>query len=411
LHEIVSAPLVAGGGAALSNGATVVVSLLALLVWFRIAQNTTSYPLLSTFCLAFSSLFWINSATTMDHVWSLLFLVLSLFSLHRNKSLTGGICLGIAIGFRFSNAIAIVPLLTIVAFGRRPLREAAIFVLMAAATATLAFAPLLLRYGVVDWIRMTRVETGVIHFSFLERIQFFMYRSVYSIGPLATVIAAALLAFHRKALLKRIRSRDALFIASLIGVTAFLSLFIIYPLERSYLLPAVCFLLIAIQSLATRNQFVVFGLCLISFGFVNPDIVKHVGAVGTPGYNIHWGTVVEEYQKRVALLDDRDNIPRICIPGRALVMTGSDAAFWFDNENLERDTLPQWNSIREKVVCKKGNADLCFVAALNRKEIEQARAMGYTVYCLASAREYVERVTGLRMADEHVSLVSPEHAG
>jgi hypothetical protein len=407
LHEIIMAPMVVSGGAPPANGFTLVASLLALIIWYRLAARTSRFPLLSTAGLAFMPLFWIPSDTTIDYVWSLLFILLSLTGLRNRRISVAGICLGLAVGFRPANAVATLPLLTLLLLQEKSPVKATRFVLWAVAISAVAFTPLIMRYGMLGWMRETHSEMSDIRFTVTERLQFFTYRSLYSVGPLAALVVATLLLLRRNLLHTLLRSGDALFAASLVGVGTYILLFFGYPLDRSYLLPGVPFLLIVIDRLAARNQYILFTCCLISFALVNPDLVVHKGIVGTPGFNVHWGPVVEDYEKRNDLLEDRSRIACLQLPEKAMVMTGGAETFWFQNEKVERDTSGPGTLVRGVVFRQKQNPDLYFVAMLSRNEILAARSSGFIVYCLAGAQQYIEKVTGLRMTDEGIPIVYP----
>jgi hypothetical protein len=114
LHEFVSAPFVALGGAVASNTATLVVTLVALVVWRRLTHERAQHKRLILACLAFAPTVWQHSAETIDYVWSLLFVLLSWLAVERRRSVLAGILLGIATGFRPSNIVAILPFLFLI---------------------------------------------------------------------------------------------------------------------------------------------------------------------------------------------------------------------------------------------------------------------------------------------------------
>ena len=410
LHEILLAPIVPAGGSPLSNSLTVAASLLALFAWYHVAARAIRFPLLSTIGLAFLPLFWISSDSTTDYVWSLLFILLSLRSLFDKRILLGGVCLGLAVGFRPSNLVAILPLLAFLLLQERSPRKATVFIAATLATSVIAFSPLLLRYGPAGWVSETLSETSDISFTWSQRIQFFAYRSLYSLGPLAGIYGAGLLVLRQEILLKAIRSRDPILVSSLVAVATYTLLYFIVPLERFYLLPAVPFLLIVMERLATRNQFLIFVCCLISFAFVNPDIIMHKDIVGTPGLNVHWGLVVEDYHKRTELLEDRERIAGVQLQGKALIMTGGGEAFWFQNEAVLPDTSSCWRNVAAVVSTHVRNPDLHFVAMLSREELVTFRSMGFTVYCLAAPQQFIERTTGLEMQDEGIPIIDHRRA-
>lgn len=405
LHEMLFAPIVAAGGPSLSNAVTLLCTLFLLTLWYHLAWLLTRFPLLSTLCLAFTPLFWINSATALDYVWSLLCILLSFAALLKARTVISGILLGLAVGFRPTNAAAGVPLLILLLLQKRSGKEIFQFLGAALLTGFVALTPVLVHYGPVQWIRETRLEMSDIHFSSWDRLLFFVYRSAYTIGPLAVGAGAVLLAAHRAAIRNAIEARDPIFLSSAAFIVTYLLLFLGYPLERAYLIPAIPFFLVIVGATANRKEFIILTCCMISFSFVNPDVVVHKAAVGTPGFNVHAGMVFDDWHKRKTLLEDRERIANITLQGKAIVMVGGGAAFWYKNERVVQDSSADWQSIREVVVKQKGNQGVRFVALLSKSELVVVRSLGYQVYCLASAQSYVERVTGMDMATEGVTII------
>ncbi len=113
-HEILSAPLVALGGSVLSNAVTLIASIIAIFVWHEIVRGRTQRPWMLTVAFAFAPLFWVNSAATMDYVWSLLMILLAIRAIMRTTSTSGGVWAGVwaglAIGFRPTNSVLVAPL-------------------------------------------------------------------------------------------------------------------------------------------------------------------------------------------------------------------------------------------------------------------------------------------------------------
>ncbi|MEK7250140.1 MAG: hypothetical protein AAB209_06915, partial [Bacteroidota bacterium] len=233
LHEIISSPFVVLGGAVASNGATLLVTVATIIIWFRFVERISRFPKILVLCLAFAPVVWQHSAETIDYVWSLLFILLSLLTAEKKHLALSGICVGIAAGFRSSNIVAIVPLITFLYLNRHDKKGLLTFTLSALATASMAFLPLILKYGAMGWIEATRREmSDVISPSLTERCIAFGYRGIYSIGLVTAVVATVILWSKRKELVLAIRSHQPLIVTSLVGIATFLLLFLWLPLDR-----------------------------------------------------------------------------------------------------------------------------------------------------------------------------------
>jgi hypothetical protein len=405
LHEMISAPLVALGGSVLSNAATLLATLALLWVWWRLIEHRARHPLTLLACSAFLPLLWVNSATTMDYVWSLLFLLLSVQSAANKRAVLAGIWLGIAAGFRPSNVVCIIPLTVLVMTNEKRLRAAVACCATAFVVIAAAFILPIATYGVRGWLDGVAAQSAVVYSSLGKRLLFFGYRTVFSIGPIGIAMAGVLLLLHRKVLLQQITTREPLFLASVVGVLVFVALFLYAPLDRSYLLPAFPFLFIVLDSLATSRQMVCLLLAVVSFAFVNPDITQHDTSAVKPAFNPRAGIVIEEYQKRMLNLEERRVAPSLAPGTPAVVIVGIGEQFWFENAQVEKDTGAFWRSFHDIATHSVTNHDLHFIALMSREEIGRAHTAGYRPFCVAQRRLYIESVIGASARDVGVTVI------
>jgi hypothetical protein len=309
LHEIVSAPLVGLGGAPLSNAATLVATLIAIVVWSRISREVGQHQRLLVIAFAFAPAVWQHSAGTLDYMWSLLFILLSFYAILHQRVLLAGIALGVAAGFRLSNLAAIVPLLCLLRLQKQNGTETIVFVLSTILASAAAFMPLILRYGIPGWYIATRQEmSDVLYPTLLMRCISFSYRSIYFLGPITAVIVGYVLWKGKDVIATSVRSRDPVVVASLIGVLTFLLLFLWLPLERAYLLPALPFLLLLLDRLSSERIFAIFALCFVLSALVSIDVID---ANNRRSFrpNIHPGMVIEELTIRKEVLRERQYAP------------------------------------------------------------------------------------------------------
>lgn len=450
-HEILSAPLVALGGSVLSNAVTLIASIIAIFVWHAIVRGRTQRPGMLTVAFAFAPLFWVNSAATMDYVWSLLMILLAMHALMRTKSISGGVWAGLAIGFRPTNSVLLVPLtilLLSVMRGRALSRhreqspEGAnksispmddqkerllrtenrarndtepvdgqsgnnevrprgvpllIFLVSSCVTVVVLFLPIFFTYGIFGWLSELRGQFGSSALSLNDALIYFVYRALYAIGPLA-FLSVLWIVLRKGAFPAAWNSRNDLFSVSLVALCVLLVVFALFPLEKSYLLAGLPFLLLILDRVATRRAFFLFTLFLISYAFVNPDIIRHGGVRGTPGFNVHTGMVIEEWQKRKELEEWRNQLASVAVPERTVIMTGAGPAFWFENDALEPVQNPIVRDVHDTVVQRKGNPSILYVPMIPREETERLEKLGWQVMCDPKNREYIERTMGYRIA-------------
>ena len=406
LFELLCAPLVGNGGALLANTATLLASLATLIVFFRLVSTEASSPAGLTAVFAFTPLFWVNSAGTVDYVWSLLFLLLAFLMVKPRRLLLTGISLGLAIGFRPTNAVALFPLLGMVFLqakpGVIPWRGLLVTTSAAGVTALVSFTPVFYTYGLTGWLDLIRHHLAGGAARPDDPILLFAYRSVYAIGPPAVLAILWILFASRKRFLEQWKERDTLLIVSLLGLVSFGLLFVLFPIEKSYLLPALPFLLMLLDRCATRTRLVLFAVCALLFGFLNPDIVTHGGTRGTPGLNLHTGMVIEEWQKRHELFRWREALAGHAFAPNTVVMTGAGPSFWFENTLTEPMRNQIGRTTEDLAVRQKADTSVVFLPMLTADELLLMRNAGFTIVCDEGNREYIEAKAGYTMKEEGI---------
>jgi hypothetical protein len=127
---------------------------------------------------------------------------------------------------------------------------------------------------------------------------------------------------------------------------------------------------------------ILFTLCVISFGFVNPDVIVHQGRVGTPGLNIDEGIVVKEWRLRQLHAYRRHTLVRLAVTGKTIVMVGSPDEFILMNPDARIANGRQWRPDEDNVGQSLLDPDLTFVSTLPLPEVRQKESDGYSIYCM-----------------------------
>jgi hypothetical protein len=405
LHELLSTPLITAGGALLSNCATAAAMLGLLATWHRAVARRTRHPLLLLLALAFAPLAWKNSVVTMDYIWSLWCLLGGWHAALRGRAGMAGVLLGLAVGFRPPNVVGLAPLLAALLLVHPHPRSVLRFFGAAAVAGGVPLLLPLLAYGPAAWIGGTGELAGGFAFDAGERVLLAGYRAVYAVGPLAALTAAGALLAGTTALRTQLRARDPLLVSSVVGCLTFGILFLAWPLEREYLLPALPFLFLLVDHAAGPRMMTVFLAALLSFAVVNPDVIRHGGYRGTPGFNIRPGLLPEELRLRRLQAARRTELAALELPGPAVIMTGSGPEFWIGNPAFEPDPDSLWRFSDEVIVRQVRNPELHFIDALPREEVGRLRSRGYTVYCHAAAAPYLETILGYPMSSLDIPLV------
>jgi hypothetical protein len=405
LHEIVLAPVVATRSPLLSNGLTLLVTIGMLLVWARLVTLHGRFPLLLTIALFFSPMVWSNSASSTDHIWSLACILVTLQLTLMRRFLAAGVLLGLAAGFRPAGIIAVIPIVVLVLYTSGSWRQVITVVSCSAVTAVLAFTPVIATYGIRGWLAAMKMQLAAVGLPFTDQILLFAYRSVYAVGLVPAIVLVLLFVYNRHALHAAFARRDAFVIASLAGIVAFALLFMAFPYDRAYLMPALPFLFLLSDRIATKRWMVALTVAIISYAFINIDVIQHHDTRGTPGMNIRPGIVIQDWLDRKELLAERESLPRQVFPQNSIVMTGMEDSFTFLNPSLEPDRILPGIALRETVSRSRAHPDLFFVPLLHADELSRLQEEGYTIFCRGEVRAYIESIARYDLSRNHVTIL------
>lgn len=409
LHEIISAPMVGLGGAPLSNATTLAATLLAIVVWSKISHKTGNHKKLLVLAFAFAPVVWQHSAETLDYMWSLLFILLSLYAVLHNKNLIAGFALGIAVGFRPSNIVAIIPMLCLLYYQKSNIKQLLIFIVSVLMISVCAFIPLISKYGILGWFTETQQTMNDVHPELHMRFNAFFYRTLYFIGPFAFITSGYIFWNRIKEISSSLRSQDPIVITSMLGVISYLLLFLWLPLERAYLLPALPFFLLLIDRFASQRAFILFTTFLILSALVCFDVID-ANDRRTVRFNIHPGMVIEEFLTREKLLRQREETSSFAFPEKSIIMTSSGPDFWFENVNVETvNNHPRLHNLfythdHFKLARQKRNPNVLFVAYIKKDELESVRNSDFRIYCMTAVKDNVESVVGYRLESQGITM-------
>ena len=241
--EAATGVLDALGGSLATNAGTLAMALVAVASLLGIARRL-GVPHARALAAAFAlqPLMWANASVTMDHVWALGFVLAGWRALLGGRGAWAGVLLGLAVGSRLTAALAVAAVLGhALATGdrRAALQAGAVAGVVAAACVALPAweAGWTLAFLQPAWLDDPAVWTPAM------RLGRWGYKSVYVWGLFA---AAGLLATAALAVAERARLRPQAALLGLVAAVVVLyhALYLRYPLDRTYLLPTVPFVLL-----------------------------------------------------------------------------------------------------------------------------------------------------------------------
>jgi hypothetical protein len=363
-----------------TNLATATVSAIAILVFWRILHLlNANLPLLFTLGMAFTPVFWVNSVTTMDYVWALALLLVSFGSLLRGQVLFASLMLGIAVGFRPTSGVFLLPSLVYLgAYGavalRGRLEKAFLFISVFAVAAVVAFSPVLLTYG-LNVLPALSGRPALLAAGYHGTVEIFGALGFFAVALLAVYVVLTMRKPPQKARApEQTNFSRAVRAYALTAVAVSIALFMLYPDEGGYLIPAVPFawLLLAIyiqSSVARRLAFAVVLLVIVSnfidLRFWSRD--EWGSRVLTTPY-LGTGLLIEDAQQRQSDMLLASEILTLAQSPKVIVMAG-----WRMPIARALNEVP---SLRSKPTVPPER----IVDLLPRAELEGYLAGGYRIY-------------------------------
>ena len=254
-----------------TNIATMVISLISVFIFAKILKELDiKNKGLLVITYAFLPILWITSASTMDYMWALTFILFAWFFIIKKQCFLAGFMMGLAIGSRVTSVALILPFIYLILTETKNVKNAIYYVVIAIVTSIILYLPLFFQYN-LNFLTYYLNDMTIIHV---------LLNINYSFGILAVSFGLMLLMLSFKSLLDNILKKDSftLFLLFFIGIV--LILFIKAPYEVAYLIPAVPFLLILLNNISKKQFFAVFCILLISNAFISfaslndPNIVE-----------------------------------------------------------------------------------------------------------------------------------------
>ncbi|MFA5834505.1 MAG: hypothetical protein WDA22_13590 [Bacteroidota bacterium] len=396
LYEFFQAPIIALGGSLASNAASLVVFIISIVV-FRNILRMWNIPHINLLVIsyAFLPILWKNSAVTMDYVWGLLGILLSLDLLLKKKLLLAGVVLGLAAGTRITHIVFLLPFIFI--FERTQRKQWLKFSAIAVLTTAVCYLPAVVSenysFVIQDFLAGSHEQ------SMVKRISVFVYRIIFSIGMAGWIGIITMLIIQWKKIpavfLKTSGTVSAAICLMTIAIFAFL------PDEREYLIPMLPFLLILLTLVSERWVFVVITVLLLSYGFISIDLIEHSISQPRLNLNLQRGYIVKEYLGRGELNEKRMALSNATIPESSFVMIGMGPMFWLENPSVVIDKKME-KEFRHDCARSLNGIEIYFIYALYKPQLDEIRQRGYTVYYWTEMKEYFDTFIGYDLETEKI---------
>lgn len=253
------------------NLLTAIISTIGIL-FFALTLKTWKFKnvFLASAALASVPIIYINSTTTIDYVWALSFLLVSLYFVARYNPLMAGLFLGIAIGCRLTSGAMLVPYcIMIMQPGERNKNIMRIvqMSLMSMITGALLYYPAFARYGLQF---LTYYD---LPYPSVSKVLYKFFIETWGlVGLLALFISVCVFFLPGTGSIRRYlfpRSiNEKYVIAWLIAIDLYIIAFLRLPMESGYLVPMIPFVILIFGKYLYSKAFTALCIMLILSSFL-----------------------------------------------------------------------------------------------------------------------------------------------
>ena len=267
VHEIISALFIRGGAVTL-NLLTAVMSVLAVLFFvFFLQEKRFRYPWIAGAAFAFTPVVFIHSTDTIDYMWAMAFMMLSLWLRAQGKLIFSAVMLALATGCRITSLAMLMPFCVMLIEKDDDTRTNFIRIARYAgvtlAVSLLIFLPVILNYG-----KSFFTFYDLSGYPSIPKVLYKFSLGVWGIGgSVALVYGVAALLFTSplrggKFLFPRTVNEKHV-IAWLVAIDLTIIIYLRLPYESGYLIPMIPFTILVFGKYLHEKMFIIFSLLII----------------------------------------------------------------------------------------------------------------------------------------------------
>ena len=313
LHEAMVFILDNYGGFLLINIATLLASLVVVYrVWHIACEIGIKWRFPILLCLVWNPWYLIASTSGIDYIWGILFIILSVEAFILKKGLSASIFGGVAVGFRLGSIFPITGAFIFMSLKKISFLKIRWLFFILMITSLL---------GILFYIPSWFVSEGSLKFlighlgdkelwTLKMHIGRAIYKPIYLMGLMTTLSLFLILILNRNRAKSIITKDRREFVLASIGIVlGTILLYFKYPIEHSYLLPGLPFLLLLVGVILDESPkwqpylllISTLSFWVVSFPIAVPN-VPHSASDATIGLYIEQGPLVADIKKRITLI-------------------------------------------------------------------------------------------------------------
>lgn len=400
--EFVNSLLIDHGWLA-TNSLTMLLTLISVFVFARILKildYRNRGLLIITY--AFLPILWINSANTMDYMWSLCFIMLTWFLILRKRWVVAGLMTGLATGSRLPALILVLPFLYLCYSEKQNIRNTMKYLFSAIIIAALSYTPLLLTYG-LGFIRRYPTETGLLQIGYL---------AIKHFGLLSLTALVVLLVLSHRELHRVIARHDRHIIFALFAVLVGLVAFAAMPYHIEYVIPFIPFVLLLTYRVGKKPLLILFSVLALSHAFVTVVNVQHIGRGQICTSIFERGMIIRNVTARKQQQEFAQRLMEARIDDHSTVVIGSwlpILAYLDENVSSVRETKRMYDPNRPREGVRNFRRDISYRYLLTLHELQQLVKENCMLYYIEGIREFTIDVYGYDLADYQTTYLNISH--
>jgi len=375
-----------------TNSLIMIISLISVIFFVKILTNLNVRNrglLVPTY--AFFPLIWVNSANTMDYMWSLSFMIFCWFSVTKKWYVVAGVMMGLAIASRLTAIFLMIPFVYLVLSSDRRWSSIVGFVMATLVTASLFFLPLYLTY-----------DTGFLrYYPWHNPLFHALDYAFHEFGDLVVIFGAAIFLLSLKTLFIQLKSLDKRTIFLLVSVIVIITAFVNAPYDTEYLIPAIPFTILLLNNLCNspkmRKIFVIFcGLILLNaFVTINVEIDVDNKAIT---FDSERGLILRNIYDREFQIHVAVTIATADISNHSIVIVGWYYIFIFPFLNDDVSCQEEYRIFGGYEI-RDWERDISYVTDLTLEELQQFIDNSYKIYYIEWERSIIQGKYGYDLDD------------
>ncbi len=270
VHELICSLFYNGSYVSLNLLSTIISTIGFLFFALTLKALRFKDVFLASFALAAVPVVYIHSTTTIDYTWALAFILISFYFVVKDKAVTAGLFLGIAIGCRITSGAMLLPFAIMISQtgeGRKNILRIVKLAFATCVTGAILFLPAWLKYGDSFFTYYD------VPYPSIPKVLYKLTIDTWGVIGSAGIIIATCLLFlpnkitRRKYLFPR-SVNEKYVVGWLVAIDLYIIAFLKLPMESGYLIPIAPFVILVFGKYLFDRAFTFFAVTLIIAPFI-----------------------------------------------------------------------------------------------------------------------------------------------